>query len=440
MNMGSRSFAVLASLALLVGCKGKGTDVARHVVAGPAALRDVARLTGTVEPADTIQVKAQVTQQIMRILVKEGDFVKKGQLLYDLDRTKLLLTHEQLVIAVAEAKLVLKSADRNLAQSQTQIQNGSVSANSVQDLEIARDKARLDLQNAQLNLKSNESDLSYTRVAAPQDGQLIRLPVTAGEMAIAANEASGNVLGVIADPSQMKVVVEVSELDYPRLKLGQDVEISTEAQPDKLIQGRVTYIPPAASSSSSNASVMVFKVEVTVDRHAQPIDFAAVAGGARHGSGNPAWNRDSSGMHRGGGADSPGNGSGRWGGKDASAGGHWGGDSTHRGHHAGKVGGKDSLNTALAPGMTVNVDFVFLERKADVTVPYDMVTTSKDGSKKMVRIRDDHGLHPKPVQVGATDYKNYEILSGLSAGDTVYAADDASGGAESKGKGKGPGF
>jgi len=91
--------------------------------------------------------------------------------------------------------------------------------------------------------------------------------------------------------------------------------------------------------------------------------------------------------------------------------------------------------------MTVNVDFVFLERKADVTIPYDMVTTSKDGSKKMVRVRDDHGLHPKPVQVGATDYKNYEILSGLSAGDTVYAADDAtSGNANGKGPGHGPGF
>jgi RND family efflux transporter MFP subunit len=443
MNMGSRLFAALAALALLVGCKGKGSDVARHVVAGPAALRDVARLTGTVEPADTIQVKAQVTQQIMRILVKEGDFVKKGQLLYDLDRTKLLLTHEQLVIAVAEAKLVLKSADRNLAQSQTQIQNGSISANSVQDLEIARDKARLDLQNAQLNLKSNESDLGYTRVTAPQDGQLIRLPVTAGEMAIAANEASGNVLGVIADPSQMKVVVEVSELDYPRLKLGQSVEISTEAQADKLIQGRVTYIPPAASSSSSNASVMVFKVEVTVDRNAPAIDFADVAGGAHHGPGNSAWKRDSSGHRGGGGRDSLARGGNHWGGKIASSpgGGHWSGDSTHRGHHGGKGGGKDSLNTALAPGMTVNVDFVFLERKAEVTVPYDMVTTSKDGSKKMVRVNDDHGLHPKPVQVGATDYKNYEILSGLSAGDTVYAADDGPGGnANGKGQGHGPGF
>jgi hypothetical protein len=88
--------------------------------------------------------------------------------------------------------------------------------------------------------------------------------------------------------------------------------------------------------------------------------------------------------------------------------------------------------------MTVNVDFVFLERKVDVAIPYDMVTASKDGSRKMVRVRDEKGLHPKPVQIGATDFKSYEILSGLSAGDTVYAADDANGGnGNAPGKGRG---
>jgi RND family efflux transporter MFP subunit len=434
MSMESRPFALLAAIALLVGCKGKEDAASvRRIAAGPSTLRDVARLTGTVEPSDTIQVKAQVTQQIMRVLVKEGDFVKKGQLLFDLDRTKLSLTHEQLVIAVAEAKLVVKSADRNLAQAQTQIQNGTVSANSVQDLEIARDKARLDLQNAQLNLKSNESDLAYTRVSATRDGQLIRLPVTAGEMAVAANEASGNVLGVIADPTRLKVVVEVSELDYPRLKLNQSVEISTEAQPDKLLPGHVTYIPPAAQASSSNASVMVFKVEVTVDRDAKPINLSDVAGGMHHAWGGRPGRDSGHGGKSWAGAGRDGA-SAKHGGKPS------GGDSLHTRHHgAGGVASKDSLNTTLAPGMTVNVDFVFLERKVDVAIPYDMVTASKDGSRKMVRIKDENGMHPKPVQIGATDFKSYEILSGLSAGDTVYAADDANGGGNGAGKGRGPG-
>jgi hypothetical protein len=192
------------------------------------------------------------------------------------------------------------------------------------------------------------------------------------------------------------------------------VEISTEAQPDKLLQGRVTYIPPTASPSASNTSVMVFKVEVTIDQKAPPVSFSDVAGGnVRRGSGK-AGRKDS----LGGKASKPG----------------WDSSKTHR--SAGGSTVLDSLNTKLAPGMTVNVDFVFLERKADVAVPYDMVTTSKDGGRKMVRVRDEKGLHPKPVQIGATDFKSYEIISGVSVGDTVFAAEESKAGGA---KGGGPG-
>ena len=414
--MQMRAFGAMAVLTILGGCIGRQMPSSgRTAVAGPAMLRDVARLTGTVEPSDTIQIKSQVTQQILHLLVKEGDFVKKGQLLFDLDREQLQLRHEQLVIAVSTANLTLTSAERDLSRAQGQIQNGSVSADHVQDLEIARDKARLALKTARLDLKSNERDLYYTRIAAPRDGQLIRLPVTEGEMAVGASAATGNVLGVIADPTRLKVVVEVSELDYPRLKMGQKVEISTEAQPDKLLQGRITYIPPSASASTSNTSVMVFKVEVTIDQKAPAISFSDVAAGREHHA------------PKGGRKDSL---------ADATAGkvGH-----SPRPHPAGSGGtATDSLNTRLAPGMTVNVDFVFLERKVEIAVPYDMVTTSKDGARRMVSVRDAKGQHPKPVQIGSTDFKSYEILSGVSAGDTVFAVENASAAAKNKGPGGPP--
>lgn len=434
----------MAAIALLAGCNGRknAASTSRSAVVGPASLRDVARLTGTVEPADTMQVKSEVTYQIKRVLVKEGDFVKKGQLLFDLDRVQLQLKHEQLVIAVATARLSLKSAQRDLERAQIQLKNGSVSADHVQDLEIARDKDKLTLQSAELDLKSNDRDLSNTRITAPRDGQLIRLNVTEGEMAVAASSASGNVLGVIADPTRLKVVVEVSELDFPRLKLGQKVEISTESQADKLLQGVVSYIPPSAQASSSNSSVMVFKVEVTLDMNAKPEDFSEVAGGFKH--------------HRFGGA----------GGKDSVRSQHVGKQDGHRegGDSARAAAWKqkakereakaEKINTTLVPGMTVNVDFVFVERKVDLAVPYDMVSTAADGATKIVWVRGKAkdgeekvrrrpsalagDFHPKRIQAGATDYKSYEILSGLSAGDTIFAAPDTSAKSGKKGGPGGP--
>jgi RND family efflux transporter MFP subunit len=427
----------MAALAALIACKGKDdSESLRSAVAGPASLRDVVRLTGSVLPADSVELKSQVSAEIKKILIKQGDFVKKGQLLIDLDRVQLELTHEKLVIAVKTADVNLKSAERDLARGQSQLPTGSVSSDHVQDLVFARDRAKLALESAQIDLKNNDQDIAYTRIVAPCDGQVIRLPVTVGEMAVGAATSSsgGNDLAILADPAHLKVVVEVSELDYPRLKLGQRVEISTEADPDKLQAGHVSFIPPSASPSTSNTSVQVFPVEVTLDQDVPAISLTEVAAGShRWGgwSGKPGAGRDSAraGKWSHGGKDSA-KGGGGWkhGGKDTAAGGR-------RHSHGGNR--NDSLNTKLVPGMTVNVDFVFLERKVDIAVPYDLVKTSPDGARKVVRIRGDKGLRPKPVQVGVTDFRSIEILDGLSAGDTVWAEPDNSSGKQSR-QGGGP--
>jgi len=419
--------AALGTLAFLSGCnKDSQATPTRSVVAGPASLRDVARLTGTVKPSDSVVVKSEVSGQIKRLLIKAGDFVKKGQLLIELDREQLELKRDQLQIAVETARLTLKAAERDLVRGQSQLSGGSVSADHVQDLEMARDRAKLSLRNAELDLKSNQRDLSNTRIVSPRDGQVISLNVSEGEMATAVTSASGGAsLAVLADPRDLKVVVEVSELDFPRLKLGQKVEISTESQSDKFLIGRVSYIPPGAQASASNSSVMVFKVEVTLDKGAKPVAYDEVAAGAKRqgrGDGKGKGKRDTTVTAR----------------KAAAA--------------------KDSSNTNLVPGMTVNVDFVFLERKVEVSVPYNLVTVGSDGITRTVWVRRGPGgapdakdtkkpaadkdkapgLRPQRIQVGATDYKNTEILGGLALGDTVFAAPDTTKAGGRKGGPGGP--
>lgn len=424
----------------LVGCKDKTADVpTRSVVVGPASLRDVARLTGTVKPSDSVVVKSEVSGQIKRLLIKAGDFVKKGQLLVEIDREQLELKRDQLQISVETARLTLKAAERDLDRARSQVSTGTVSNDHVQDLEFARDKAKLTLRNAELDLKSNQRDLSNSRIVSPRDGQVIALNVTEGEMATSVTAAAGGTsIAVLADPHDLKVVVEVSELDFPRLKLGQRVEVSTESQSDKLLIGHISYIPPGAQASASNASVMVFKVEVTLDKDAKAVDFSEVAAGAKR-------------SHEGGAK-------GGKGGKEGMSGHRPGSDSSGKRQHKAVAAARDSVNTSLVPGMTVNVDFVFLERKAELTVPYNLVATGSDGVTRTVWVRRGAGAAPdaksdkksasdkdkapglrsQRVQVGATDYKNTEILSGLSLGDTVFAAPDTTKGAGRKGGAGGP--
>lgn len=82
-----------------------------------------------------------------------------------------------------------------------------------------------------------------------------------------------------------------------------------------------------------------------------------------------------------------------------------------------------SDNKGLVPGLTVAVDFLFLDKKVDVAVPYSAIKTGKRKGNATVTVRGPDGKAvPKEVKTGVTDYRNTEILEGLAAGDTILVA------------------
>lgn len=100
-----------------------------------------------------------------------------------------------------------------------------------------------------------------------------------------------------------------------------------------------------------------------------------------------------------------------------------------------------SDNKGLVPGLTVAVDFLFLDKKVDVAVPYSAIRTGKRKGSAMVTVRGSDGKTvPKEVKTGVTDYRNTEILEGLAAGDTILAArTEKTAGASSRPSGGPPG-
>jgi multidrug efflux pump subunit AcrA (membrane-fusion protein) len=145
----------------------------------------------------------------------------------ELDPEPFQLKVDRAAIVVDRAKLALGTAERNLERAKPLVATGSVSADALQDLEVALAKARLDLRDAELNLRETRKDLADSRIAAPMRGRLIALDVEEGEMVAAATSMSGGTtMGTVADPRKMKVEVEVGELDFPRLKQDMEVEVS----------------------------------------------------------------------------------------------------------------------------------------------------------------------------------------------------------------------
>lgn len=388
------------AVAGLASCGGGAGDEpkGRMVAAGPVTLRDAVRLSGTVQPVVQVELKAEVSGRILRLPIQEGAVVKKGDLLVQIDPEPFQLKVDRAQLVVDRARLALSTAKRDLSRTKVLVPTGTVSADAVEDLETALSRAELDLRDAQLQAREARKDLANAQLRAPMDGRLISLDVEEGEMVASAVSANGGTeLGVVADPSKMKVEVEVGELDFPRLRLGMPVEITTGSEGARPRKGTVTFVSSSARASATSASIQVFPVEVTLDSDSATVGERTAKWGGK---------RDSSARATKGPGDSgrPGKASGK------------GGDPV-------ATGGTSATSSALVSGMTVGVDFVFMEREVPVAVPSSAVKKGKDGG---VQVRDAEGkIVVRKVRTGATDFRNTEILEGLEAGDSVLVAEAA---------------
>jgi len=391
--------AAAGMLAALASCRGGASaEQGRMVAAGPATLRDAVRLSGSVEPVVSVDLKAEVSGRIVALPVKEGAQVAKGELLLQLDPEPFRLKVDRAQLAVDRARLSLATTRRELDRGKALAATGTLSADALEDLATAVRKVELDERDAQLQLREARKDLADASVRSPMAGRLITLNVEEGEMASAAVSANGGTeLGVVADPSRMKVTVEVGELDYGRLRLGMPVEVGSGAEGGGSRRGTVSFISSSARAASGSSGIQVFPVEVTLMS-----DSVAVTGDRGHAR---RARKDSALA------------------KDGGAGGRQGDSATagkrRSGRHADASATGEPL--VLVPGMTVAVDFVFMEREAAVAVPPAAV--SRKGGASFVKVRTAAGaLEERKVATGATDYRRVEIVEGLAAGDSVFVA------------------
>lgn len=254
------------------------------------SIRSVISTNGKVEPIQGFEAHAPIATTVKRILVKEGDHVRKGQLLLQLDdddiRSQAARAQAQLKTAqanqtaplaetqtirdeLAKARIARDNAQRNLAALRRLEQQGSASAMEVQkaeetlastqaDVTLYEQKqkerlstpevARIEAQiaEAQSAYDSAEDALRKSSVRAPFDGIVYSLPVKAGAFV-----QTGDLLLQEADLTRVLVRAFVDEDDMGRLQIGQKVEIVWDAVRGRTWSGTVNTIPSTVKPHGS---------------------------------------------------------------------------------------------------------------------------------------------------------------------------------------------
>jgi HlyD family secretion protein len=274
--------------------------------------------TGQVKPKTYVNVGATSFGRITHLYVKEGDHVKRGQVIATVENVQPEANVQSQKATISAAKTDIssylaaeKTAEANVAHAKADLEQKQLDWERAQSLYKAGIMAKQDFDakkaaydtdvasvlqaEAQLNqakaqtasahghldqqvaqLRFNEDALSKTVSIAPFDGIVTNLPVREGEtVVVGIQNAEGSTLMTIADMSVVTAEVKVDETDIVNIKIGQPAEVSVDAIPGKTYKGHVTLVGDQAllrstgvatsQSTTGTEEAKDFKVVVTLD-------------------------------------------------------------------------------------------------------------------------------------------------------------------------------
>src|SRR6185503_5300626 len=215
------------------------------------------RAPGRVQPETQVKLSANVPGEVRNLPIHEGDSVRKGQFLLQIDDAQYRAQVGEATAAIAAARSNLRLAEASLAQSESVLKRkealSSQNLVSAEELEQARtqvstDRARVDggredVQRLQSTLQMAHDNLRKTRFVSPIDGTVTQLTIERGEIAVIGTMNNpGTVLLTVADLSRMKVEADVDETDVAMVRIGQEATVKVDALPDTSLVGHVTQI------------------------------------------------------------------------------------------------------------------------------------------------------------------------------------------------------
>ena len=348
--------------------------------------------TGKIQPEIEVKISSEVSGEIIALPIKEGQVVKKGDLLVKinpmlytsgLNRSVSNLSGTKAGLNQADASF--KEAKANYDRSKTLYDKGIISRSdwdkAVASFEVAKaskESAYYNVESATATVTESKDNLGRTTIYAPADGTISSLGVELGERVLGTQQMTGTELLRVANLNNMEVEVDVNENDIVKINIGDSTKIQVDAYLKKEFKGIVTSISNSASVVTTADQVTNFKVKIRILKESYQ-DLLA---------------------------------------------------------------GKPETYSPFRPGMTATVDIITKRKEKVIGVPISAVIVKSDtaatknyevkdeAEDKKVATKSDKKLECvfvkvgnkakiRIVKTGIQDDTNIEIISGLKKGDVV---------------------
>jgi HlyD family secretion protein len=280
--IGGGAVVVLAIVVANLSKEAGGTQGVQVAEAKIGDISSTVRAPGKIQPETLIKLSANVPGEVKRLAVKEGDRVRKGQFLLQIDDTQYQADVRQSQAGLDAARSNLRLAEAAFAQSDAVAKRKeslfTQNLVSPEELEAARtqrnsDKARIDASREEITrgeaaLLAAQDRLRKTRFDSPIDGTVTQLNIERGEIVVIGTMNNpGTVILSVADLARMKVEADVDETDVASVSLDQPATVKVDALPDTTLPGHVVEIAnsPKVSQLGTQEQQTNFEVDVMLD-------------------------------------------------------------------------------------------------------------------------------------------------------------------------------
>ena len=374
----------------VINNKDKGTEVELTKV-DQATIVETVSATGKIQPEVQVKISSMVSGEIIALPVKEGQVVKKGDLLVKinpdlytsgLNRTVAGLSGTKASLTQADAQF--KEAKASYERNKTLFDKGIISKSdwdkAIASFEVAqatKQSAYYNVQSASASVSEAKDNLGRTIIYSPADGTISALAVELGERVLGTQQMAGTEIMKVADLNFMEVEVDVNENDIVKINIGDLAKVQVDAFLKKEFKGVVTSISNAANTATTADQVTNFKVKVRILKES----------------------------------------------------------------YADLLVGKPASYSPFRPGMTATVDIMTKRKDNVIAIPISSVVIKSDTtSTKKFEVKDEvvEKLKPKSdkkyecvfvkvgdkakirvIKTGIQDDTNIEVISGLQKGDVV---------------------
>lgn len=277
-------FIVILGLGILLatsfGWLGGEPD-AKQVEVTEAKLKTITQIvsaSGKLQPEVEVILRPEVSGEIIELPIKEGDYVKKGELLLRIrpdiyqariDETKaMLLTQkarkEQARASLLEAESVYEQ-NKALYEKEAISRSEYVKAKTNYEAQKANFEAtKYQVQSSEAQLEQAKEELEKTIIRSPRDGTISKLPIEVGERVLGNTQSIGTELLRIAKMDQMEIRVQVNENDIVNVSVGDTANIEVDAYPERKFKGVVTEIANSADIEGEGTNEQVTNYEVKI--------------------------------------------------------------------------------------------------------------------------------------------------------------------------------